>query len=266
MGYDSYPMKRSGTRFTHGPLAAEHAVQLYAEENELVAAVGDYLAAGLGLSEPALVIATPEHFGLFRARLARCGRGELEEPGLLAFRDAEETLAELLVGGTPTAKRFERVVGGLLDELAAAFPGRRPRLYGEMVDLLCARGEPAAAAELEELWNRALERRHFTLLCAYRVDVFDPDVQLSLLPQICGAHTHVRPAGDEARLGRAVGGALEEELGRGAVDVYRQLAPAVGRAVVLPAAERALFWVSANLPAQAERILASARVRYAAGG
>jgi len=267
MQYDCASMKRSWTRFAHASRPAEHVVRLYGERAELAASVANYLAAGFGLSEPAVVVARPDHLDLFRERLAACGWGpdELRRPGLLATCDAEETLASLLVGSKPSPERFEEVIGALIDERAAAFPRSRVRVYGEMVDVLCERGEPEVAAELEDLWNRALERRPFSLFCAYRVDVFDPDAQLSLLPQICAAHTHVEPAGDVARLGRAVAGALEEELGAAAAGVYRQLPSAVGRTVVLPAPERALMWVSANLPARAERILASARARYAAG-
>lgn len=258
-------MKRSWQRFLHASLAAEHAVQLYADEAELVEPVGAYLAAGFDLSEPAIVIATPGHRALFLERLASCGwdESELLERGLLVSRDAEETLDALLAGGKPSPERFEHVLGSLVDEVAARFPGRQVRAFGEMVDVLCARGHPQAAAELEDFWNRLAERRRFSLLCAYRVDLFDADAQLTLLPQICGAHTHVQPGGDVARLGRAVGAALEEELGAEAATVYAQMPASLGRSALLPAAERALMWVSANLPARADRILASARARYA---
>ena len=264
MGYDPDAVKRSWTRFLHASLAAEHAVQLYSDLDELVEPVGAYLAAGFDLSEPAVVIATAEHRGLFMERLALCGWDgpELERRGLLVSRDAEETLAELLVGGRPSPERFEIVIGGAIDELAGRFLGRQVRAFGEMVDVLCMRGEPELAAELEDLWNRLAERRRFSLLCAYRIDLFDSDAQLSLLPQICGAHTHVQPGGDVARLGRAVGAALEEELGPGAAAVYAQLPAGVGRGTLVPAAERALMWVSANMPGRAERILSSARARY----
>src|SRR5690242_11842661 len=212
MRYNSYSMQPSWQRFLHASLAAEHGVQLYAADDELVEPVGAYLSAGFGLSEPAIVVATPEHLGLFLERLSRCGWDEtaLAEQRLLEARDAEETLAALLDGGKPSPERFERIIGGLVDELAARFPGRQVRAFGEMVDALCARGDRAGAAELEDLWNRLAERRRFSLLCAYRVDLFDADAQLSLLPQVCAAHTHVQPGSDVARLGRAVGAALHD--------------------------------------------------------
>ena len=258
-------MRRSWTRFLHASLAAEHAVQLYAHDDELVESVGAYLAAGFDLSEPAVVVATPGHTRLFAERLADCGWNaeELVDRGLLVLRDADVVLASLLDDGKPSPVLFEHVIGSLVDELSARFPGRQVRAFGEMVDLLCKRGDRPAAAELEELWNRLGERRRFSLLCAYRVDLFDSDAQLSLLPQICQAHTHVQPGGDVARLGLAVGAALEQELGGEAAAVYAQIPRSVGGTKFLPVAERALMWVSANMPGRAERILASARARYA---
>ena len=76
-------------------------------------------------------------------------------------------------GDRPSAEQFEAVVGGLMDQVGARFPNRRIRAFGEMVDLLCERGNPSAAAALEELWNRLARRRSFSLLCGYRIDVFD---------------------------------------------------------------------------------------------
>jgi hypothetical protein len=261
-------MTRSWARFLRAPAPGEHAVQLYSGSDELVEAVASYLAAGFEQGEPAVVIATRAHCALFEESLGSRGwdRASLAERGLVELRDAEETLKALIVGRRPSAARFERVVGGTIGGLAARFPGKQLRAFGEMVDVLCSRGDRRAAAELEELWTRLAERRRFSLLCAYRVDLFDSDAQISLLPQICAAHTHVQPAGDVERLGDAVCAALEEELGSGAVSVWAQLPPGVGRSGRLPAAERALMWISANMPGRAERILASARARYATAG
>jgi hypothetical protein len=132
-----------------------------------------------------------------------------------------------------------------------------------MVDLLCERGRPDSAAALEALWNHLAQGRRFSLLCGYRLDVFDADAQRTLLPQICGAHTHIHPAADVERLGAAVEEALRLELGAEAEQVYAGMEAAVGRTTWLPASERALMWVSANLPAKADRVLAAARARYA---
>jgi hypothetical protein len=142
------------------------------------------------------------------------------------------------------------------------FPGEHVRVFGEMVDLLCVRGRQDAAFALEDMWNDLGRRRSFSLLCGYHLDVFDRESQARTLPQVCRMHSHVLPAPDPARLQRAVDLALEEvlgasEAGKVYVVVGRQL-----RADRVPTAQVLLMWISENMPALAERVLASARARY----
>src|SRR5207248_7327361 len=119
-----------------------------------------------------------------------------------------------VAGDAASAERFESVVGGAFDRVTERFPGRRIRAFGEMVDVLCARGDAGAAAELEGLWNDLGRTRRFALLCGYHLDVFDPEAQSQLLPVVCRAHTHVRPAYSVRHLSNAVDEALGEVLGK----------------------------------------------------
>jgi hypothetical protein len=210
-----------------------------------------------------VLIATPEHSSHFGERLADSGwsAARIEESGLLFCADADATLTAIMDGDRPSADRFDAVVGGLLERVGARFPQRRIRAFGEMVDLLCERGNPTGAARLEELWNRLSRRRSFSLLCGYRIDVFDLDTQVSVLPEICRAHSHVLPTDDPARLERAVDAALEEALGPQAGQVYAVLGDQLRRKQV-PPAQLALMWVSSQMPRSAERILESARANY----
>ena len=241
-----------------------HAVQIYGDAHELVGPVAAYLADGFAGGEPAIVVATAEHRRLFAEELARLGRDAqaLAGAGLLTTADAEGTLATFLEGKGPSPARFHAVVGGLLAAAAARHPGRRIRVFGEMVDLLSRRGHPDAALAVEALWEDLARRRRFSLLCAYRLDVFDPAAQTSVLPGVCRAHDHVVPAGDQARLEQAVGSALDTVLGRDEAERVRRLAGDARRDAHIPAAQLVLMWVSARMPALAERILGSARAAY----
>jgi hypothetical protein len=254
----------SWTQFLEASQQSDHGAQVYGSVHELADSVGTYLATGFDLGEPAVVIATPEHWSRFAERLATSGwdAAEIEEQGLLSLADADETLAALMVNGAPSRDRFEQVVGGLLDRVAERFPDRRIRAYGEMVDLLCQSGDSKSAAALEDLWNEHARRRRFSLLCAYRLDLFDRATQVSVLPEVCRAHSHVRPAADPVRLQRAVDAALDEALGADAGKVYAVTSDRRGRTTDVPPAQLALMWVSAQMPAHAERILASARRSY----
>jgi hypothetical protein len=249
--------------FLRTPEDADHAVQVYAELDELAESVAGYLATGFAVGEPAVVIATAEHRETFVRVLAGTGwdAGLLRDAGLLLTLDAEETLASLYEGGRLSAAVFERVIGGVIDATAERFPELRIRAFGEMVDLLTARGEPDEAAELEELWNQLMRTRRFSLLCGYRLDVFDR-VSQQLLPVVCSAHTHVRPAYDVPRLDRAVHAALDEVLGAANSRMVQEIVRADPEQSNTPVSEQMLMWVSSRMPRHAERVLAMARANY----
>jgi hypothetical protein len=249
--------------FLRSPGDASHAVQVYAELDELAESVAAYLATGFAAREPAVVIATADHQATFTRFLAGAGwdAAVLGEAGLLLTLDAEQTLASLFEEGKLSAAAFERVVGGVIDGLAERWPERRVRAFGEMVDLLAARGDLDTAAALEALWNQLAKTRRFSLLCGYRLDVFDRASQ-QMLPAVCSAHTHVRPAYDVARLDRAVHAAFDEVLGISSARMVQEIVCEGAQQHSAPVSEQMLMWVSDRMPRHAERVLAVARAEY----
>ena len=248
--------------WTEAPAA--HAAQIYTESDELADSVAAYFAAGFDEGEPAILVATATHTSLVLERLAAAGwdAKRIDTLGLLVSADADATLEQLMDGPLPGDAAFERIVGGLLDELEARFPETRVRVYGEMVDVLCQRGQQNAAVALEELWNRLARTRRFALLCGYRLDVFDRQSQVATLRDVCNLHTHVASGADDDRLAHAVDDALVGVLGaQGAGQVYSLVGPEI-RERRVPPPQLALMWVSENMPMNAERILAAARTRY----
>ena len=249
--------------FLRTPGDAAHAVQVYAELDELAESVAAYLATGFAAGEPAVVVATGDHQETFDRFLAGAGWDPevLSAAGLLLTLDADETLAQLFEDGALSAAAFERVVGGVIDRVAERFPERRIRAFGEMVDLLTQRGEPDTAVELETLWNQLAKSRRFSLLCGYRLDVFDRASQ-QMLPAVCSAHTHVRPAYSMARLDRAVHTALDEVLGVSNSRMVQEIVREREQQSSAPLSEQMLMWVTERMPRHAERVLAAARVKY----
>jgi hypothetical protein len=256
-------MESGWVDFLRAPADGGHAVQVYAELDELAESVAAYLATGFAAGEPAVVVATHDHQGTFQRFLAEAGwdAAVLVEAGLLVTLDADDTLASLFEDGRLSSAAFERVVGGVIDGLTERFPNRRVRAFGEMVDLLTARGEHDTAARLEELWNELTRTRRFSLLCGYRLDVFDRESQ-QLLPAVCSAHTHVRPAYSMARLDHAVHAALEEVLGTANARMVQEIVRERAAEHSAPVSEQMLMWVSERMPRHAERVLAAAREKY----
>ncbi len=251
--------------FLAGTDQCSHAVQIYSDLDELAGSAAAFLANGFDAGEPAIVVATAEHTSLFLEKLALAGWDEarIDREACLRLVDAASTLEAIMDGGSsPSRAAFERIIGGAVDEVARKVPGREVRAFGEMVDILVQRGAPKAAAELEELWNDLARTRRFSLLCGYELDLFDREAQVGTLPAVCGAHTHVLPAADAKRLARSVDLALEEVLGPAeAGQVYAIVGDQIRRDRV-PSPQLVLMWVSENMPALADRILASARARY----
>ncbi len=256
-------MRQSWGDFLRGAGARSHGVQVYADARDLAESVAAYLAAGFERDEPGVLVATPEHLSLFAEQLGSRGWGlsGAEQAGLLVVADAEQTLATIS-GSEDVSRRFDEVVGGLLDRAQNGNHDRPVRVFGEMVDLLTERDEAAAADELERLWNAMAEKRRFSLLCGYRLDVFDQQAQIETLPPICREHSHVLPARNYPRFARAVDEALREVLGPNKAATVYVLVSRVATDNQVPLAQLILMWVSENLPKQSQQILAAARAHY----
>lgn len=254
----------SWTSFIERAPAAGHAVQVYDDVSELARSFAGFVAAGFRDGDPAIVIATADHREAFARELAQRGwdPGRLEQKGMLARADAEELLDRFMDGEAPSAERFEQVVGGLVDEVSARHPGRTIRTFGEMVDVLCRRGQQEAAIALEELWNELAKTRSFALLCGYRLDIFEPEVQRGALPEVFRTHSHTRTVEEPSRLAAAVDLALTEVVGPArAARVYLDVAEHVPHGS-LPRAQAVLSWLSTSGFPNARTILERARMHY----
>lgn len=141
-------------------VACGHVVQFYGGRFP-TASVGAFVREGLSMDEVVVLIATPAHVRAIDGMLG-------DQKGRVVYLDAEETLARFMVHGRPDRQRFHDTVGDLVEQ-AAGMGNGRVRAFGEMVVLLCDRGEPEAACELEQLWNEVGARHSLKLLCAYPV-------------------------------------------------------------------------------------------------
>lgn len=141
--------------------------------------VARFLRAGLAAGEAAVVVTSPRRAAALRRHLPAAG---------VTWLDSAETLARILVHERPDRVRFDDVVGQAVRRAAAQANGR-VRAYGDMVDVLCDRGEPEAAAELEGLWNELGRRLPLRLLCAYATRSFTGRSR-GHGPRLAALHTH----------------------------------------------------------------------------
>ena len=176
--------------------ASEHTVQLFDSSKSLADSVARFLVTGLERGENILFVATPEHRELLTKRLADLGWSvrTLIAANRMVVLDAAQTLDKFMRQDTPSPVAFDEVVGSLVHRLAN---GKRLWIYGEMVDVLAARGNYRAAQQLEETWNALGQRECFTLFCGYASGHFGDPKSAKMLNDICNAHSHLhRKKGD----------------------------------------------------------------------
>ena len=174
--------------------AADHFVQFYQLDEELVPEVARFLRNGLEAGLGAIMIATPEHAA------AVCGLWEAQGFDHRRFAgrrqlllwDAAEILDSFLRDGELDSAAFEANVGSLVREHVRRYGNLVA--FGEMVALLAAKGNHEAALGLEDLWNRLAESCPFALYCAYPLQVYASAGATASFKRACKAHAHVLPA------------------------------------------------------------------------
>jgi len=155
-----------------------HAVHFYDDDASLT----EKVAAFMGGTAVAIVIATPEHLRDLAKRLAN------KPPAKLIALDAAETLALFMRDNWPDPQRFDETVGTIVRQACA--DGQPVHAFGEMVALLCKDGLYDAAIELEKLWNELGETAQFSLLCGYHWNLFPTAEAASAFHCVCQQHDH----------------------------------------------------------------------------
>jgi hypothetical protein len=178
------------------PGESEHIVQLFDSSKSLAETVANFLWMALDRGDNVLVAATPPHIHLLTGRLE--DRGWSVREAIAAKRmvvlDANATLDTFMRQNTPNAVAFDEVVGTAVRQLS---DGCRVWIYGEMVDVLAAKGNYKGAHALEELWNQLGKRECFTLFCGYASGHFGDARHTGMLNEICKSHTHVHRKADD---------------------------------------------------------------------
>jgi hypothetical protein len=187
---------RSATSPSLHAWVASHDVQFYDSDHFLFSSVGEYLATGVRLGQPIVVIATRPHRDGYRAAMRARGTNpdELTDGRDAVWLDARETLSAFMEGGRPNAELFELTVGRVFESLRANRRYVLIRAHGEMVDILWREGKANAAIELETLWNDLAARHSFSLLCTYSRQTLANVTKVDGLDRICGCHARVLPS------------------------------------------------------------------------
>ena len=173
-------------------MRADHFVQFYESDAQLVSEVALFAANALRAGGSAIVIARPDCLAAVHERLRTLGAPIGHAARERIFMSSAQTLLDSFMDGDlPDPARFRRSIGTIVE--AAVRAGRPVHVFGEMVALLCAQERYAGALRLEALWNELIEQHRFSLYCGYPGDVFPSVEQSETFRHVCALHRRILP-------------------------------------------------------------------------
>jgi PAS domain-containing protein len=111
-------------------------------------------------------------------------------------------------GGAPDPARFKAVITPLIRD---GNPDRPIHAFGEMVAVLCERGEYEAALAVEALWNELLTQHTFSLFCGYPLRLFSSAERANGYQHFCACHSEVHVDGSPSLVHDETGGPADTE-------------------------------------------------------
>lgn len=169
---------------------SDHVVQIYDNDKVLLDTLAGFVGGGINEGDSIVVIATDSHLSALESKLGSFGIhiDALMSQGSYIPLNAHKTLETFMVNGLPDPQLFEKTISSVFNR--ARKNKRKVRAFGEMVAILWERGEFAATIQLEELWNRFMQRTDLSLFCAYPKEAFSGD-PASSITGICQCHTKI---------------------------------------------------------------------------
>ncbi|WP_175734182.1 hybrid sensor histidine kinase/response regulator [Burkholderia ambifaria] len=174
-------------------MRADHFVQFYESDEQLVSEVASFAADALRDGGSAIVIARADRLAAVHERLDGLGAAiGAAARDRIFMSSAQALLDSFMDGDLPDPARFRRSIGPIVE--AAVRAGRPVHAFGEMVSLLCAQDRYAGALRLEALWDELIARYRFSLYCGYSHDAFPSAEQSEMFRHVCSLHRRILPA------------------------------------------------------------------------
>lgn len=245
--------------------AGRHFAQLHKDPQVLADAVGLFVETGLIRNEAVLVVAPSAHIPAYLERLKQSAKPAQawQRTGQLIVLDGPMLLGQFMKNNMPVWKDFEKIVGPILANSAAA-KWKGIRVYGEMVNDLWRAGHTAAAIRLEEYWNELARLYRFCLFCGYHVDSMHEAAYADPLHEIGRTHSDILPTGEDEQMWGALNLAVKEVLGipLSQMLIYSGCQGHAGEHR-LSRGQQAILWIQRNMPDATNKILKRTREIYA---
>jgi hypothetical protein len=168
----------------------DHLIQLYQDDGMFMNLLSGYVSGGILAGEPVVVLATQPHLDVLETRLKASGFDlfALQWQHQYIAVEANDYLQHFMVNGWPNERLFREASGNLLGEVN--YKDHRVRLYTETGTVLLEQHSYGASVQLEDLWNRFVQKERLCLFCAYPGNIFRQNPNASM-HRLCGQHSKV---------------------------------------------------------------------------
>jgi len=175
--------------------ANAHAVQFRRDDGAWLDNLANVLSRALRRGDTVATVLIGSNRDALALRLHDRGwsLGDLEEHGRYLVFDAEAVATQVMRSGMPDIDSIAELVAAL--ESARAESGASHlTIVGEIAAVLCRRGTPEAALELERLWDELTRPLPILTICTYPTRRFDQAADPALVSAICAHHSVVNHA------------------------------------------------------------------------
>ena len=169
-----------------------HAVQYHGDDTSWLNGVANVLSRALHRGDPVATVFVEANRDALALRMTQRGwnLADLEAQGRYLVFDAEETAIQIMRGDRVHVDAIAEFVDALERARAASAAGPRSHLtlVGEIAAVLCRRGNPEGALELEQIWDELTRSLPILTICAYPASCVDPHHTPGLLSRISALH------------------------------------------------------------------------------
>jgi hypothetical protein len=172
-----------------------HELLMSSDDTVLLDSFTRFIVGALKADNAAIALVTKSHQKSLRQRLQAEGvdtDGAIQH-GTFILLDVADTLATLLVDGSPDPVRFLEDFSSLIKEAAKAARAVHPRVAfcGECLGRLWAEGKTDVAIRLEQKCDELVKTHEVDILCAYPLRSFRGDEDKHIFRSICAEHSAV---------------------------------------------------------------------------
>jgi len=178
--------------------ADAHAVQFCGDDWSGLDGVAAVLSSALHRGDTVATVLIESNRDVLAVRMK--GRGwnlaNVGTQGRYLIFDAEEAATRVMRAGRLHRDSIAEMVAALESarRASAAGPGSHLTIVGQMSAVLCRRGTPEAALELERLWDELTRSLQILTICTYPADCLDHDGEPELVSSISAHHSVISHA------------------------------------------------------------------------